>query len=141
MERLKQLQEQMRQQQAQDNNLADDRTGGNTSEEDETLEGLRKALAEARMEGQRQASGAMSAVENSAAETGGKARQQIEQKVGEVSINENAVTEIAEEAEPEEVVKTQKETLTPSLPMNPRISLLKPLSMRMSRRLMEAVCA
>lgn len=59
LERLKQLQEQMRQQQAQDNHLADDRTGGNTSEEDETLEGLRKALAEARMEGERQASGAM----------------------------------------------------------------------------------
>ena len=110
LERLKQLQEQMRQQQAQDNHLADDRTGGNTSEEDETLEGLRKALAEARMEGERQASGAMSAVENSAAETGGKARQQVEQKVGEVSINENAVTEIAEEAEAEEVVKSQKET-------------------------------
>ena len=110
LERLKQLQEQMRQQQAQDNHLADDRTGGNTSEEDETLEGLRKALAEARMEGERQASGAMSAVENSAAEAGGKARQQIEQKVGEVSINENAVTEIAEEAEAEEVVKSQKET-------------------------------
>ena len=110
LERLKQLQEQMRQQQAQDNHLADDRTGGNTSEEDEALEGLRKALAEARMEGERQASGAMSAVENSAAETGGKARQQVEQKVGEVSINENAVTEIAEEAEAEEVVKSQKET-------------------------------
>ena len=106
LERLKQLQEQMRQQQAQDNHLADDRTGGNTSEEDETLEGLRKALAEARMEGERQASGAMSAVENSAAEAGGKARQQVEQKVGEVSINENAVTEIAEEAEAEEVVKS-----------------------------------
>ena len=57
-----------------------------------------------------QASGAMTAVENNAAETGGKARQQIEQKAGEVSINENAVTEISEEAEAEEVVKTQKET-------------------------------
>ena len=110
LERLKQLQEQMRQQQSQDNHFADDRTGGNTSEEDETLESLRKALAEARMEGQRQASGSVSAVENGAAETGDKSRQQIEQKVGEVSINENAVTEISEEAEAEEVVKTQKET-------------------------------
>ena len=110
LERLKQLQEQMRQQQSQDNHFADDRTGGNTSEEDETLESLRKALAEARMEGQRQASGSVSAVENGAAETGDKTRQQIEQKVGEVSINENAVTEISEEAEAEEVVKTQKET-------------------------------
>ena len=110
LERLKQLQEQMRQQQSQDNHFADDRTGGNTSEEDETLENLRKALADVWMEGQRQASGAMTAVENSAAETGDKTRQQIEQKVGEVSINENAVTEISEEAEAEEVVKTQKET-------------------------------
>ena len=76
----------------------------------ETLENLRKALADVWMEGQRQASGAMTAVENSAAETGDKTRQQIEQKVGEVSINENAVTEISEEAEAEEVVKTQKET-------------------------------
>ena len=110
LERLKQLQEQMRQQQSQDNHFADDRTGGNTSEEDETLESLRKALAEARMEGQRQASGGVSAIENGAAVTGDKTRQQIEQKVGEVSINENAVTEISEEAEAEEVVKTQKET-------------------------------
>ena len=108
LERLKQLQEQMRQQQAQDNHFSDDRTGGNTSEEDETLESLRKALADARAEGQRQASGAMSGAED-AAETGGKARQK-EEKVAAVTVNENAVTEIAEEAEAEEVVKTQKET-------------------------------
>ena len=109
LERLKQLQEQMRQQQAQDNHFSDDRTGGNTSEEDETLESLRKALADARTEGQRQASGAMSRAED-AAETGGKARQKVEEKVAAVTVNENAVTEIAEEAEAEEVVKTQKET-------------------------------
>ena len=108
LERLKQLQEQMRQQQAQDSQFSDDRTGGNTSDEDETLESLRKALADARTEGQRQASGAMSGAED-AAETGGKARQK-EEKVAAVTVNENAVTEIAEEAEAEEVVKTQKET-------------------------------
>ena len=108
LERLKQLQEQMRQQQAQDSHFSDDRTGGNTSDEDETLESLRKALADARTEGQRQASGAMSGAED-AAETGGKARQK-EEKVAAVTVNENAVTEIAEEAEAEEVVKTQKET-------------------------------
>lgn len=110
LERLKQLQEQMRQQQAQDNHFSDDRIGGNTSEEDETLENLRKALADARAEGQRQASGAMSGAEGAAAETGGKARQKVEEKVAAVTVNENAVTEIAEEAEAEEVVKTQKET-------------------------------
>lgn len=108
LERLKQLQEQMRQQQAQDSQFSDDRTGGNTSDEDETLESLRKALADARTEGQRQASGAMSGAED-AAETGGKARQK-EEKVAAVTVNENAVTKIAEEAEAEEVVKTQKET-------------------------------
>ena len=109
LERLKQLQEQMRQQQAQDGNFADDRTGGNTSEE-ETLESLRKALADARAEGLRQANGGLSAVENTAAETGEKARQQVEEKVGEVTINEKAVSEIAEETEPEQVTKVQKET-------------------------------
>ena len=109
LERLKQLQEQMRQQQAQDSHFSDDRTGGNTSEEDETLESLRKALADARAEGQRQASGAMSGAEDTAAEDGGKARKK-EEKVAAVTVNENAVTEIAEEAEAEEVVKTQKET-------------------------------
>ena len=110
LERLKQLQEQMRQQQAQDESLTNDRTGGNTSEEDETLESLRKALEEARAEGQRQTSGAMGALEKEAGNAGANARQQVEEKVGEVTINENAVTEIPEEAEPEEVVKTQKET-------------------------------
>jgi conjugative transposon TraM protein len=110
MERLRQLQEQMRQQQAQDNNFAEDRSGGNTSEEEETLESLRKALAEARMEGQRQATGAMTANEESPSGTGGKPKAQTEVKAGNVTVNENAVTEIPEEAEPEEVVKTQKET-------------------------------
>ena len=57
MEKLRQLQEQIRQQQAQDDNITNDRTGGNTSEEEETLENLRKALDEARQQGQRQASG------------------------------------------------------------------------------------
>ena len=145
LERLKQLQEQMRQQQSQDNHFADDRTGGNTSEEDETLENLRKALADVWMEGQRQASGAMTAVENSAAETGDKTRQQIEQKVGEVSINENAVTEISEEAEAEEVVKTQKETsdyfntITTNEPQNKLIKAMQ-LSVLHDERFQPTAC-
>lgn len=107
MEKLRQLQEQMLQQQAQDNNLANDRTGGNTPEEDETLEGLRKALDEARQQGQRQAAGTLASSETSSAETPAETPKEVK---GQVTVNENAVTEIAEEAEPEEVVKTQKET-------------------------------
>ena len=64
MEKLRQLQEQMRQQQARDDNLTDERPNGNTSEEDETLESLRRALEEARQQGQRQVSGMNSATES-----------------------------------------------------------------------------
>lgn len=111
MERLRQLQEQIRQQQDKDGSLTADRTGGNTSEEEETLESLRQALADARQESQRQTNGAVGAVEAGAADAGGKARQRIEEETkGEVTVNEKAVNEIAEEAEPEEVVKKQKET-------------------------------
>ena len=110
MERLRQLQEQMRQQQAQDDNLSNDRTGGNTSEEDETLESLRKALDEARQQSQRQASGMVSSTDNRVSnETDTDLRSNDDVK-GQVTVNEKAVTEIAEEAEAEEVVKTQKET-------------------------------
>ena len=110
MERLRQLQEQMRQQQAQDDNLSNDRTGGNTSEEDETLESLRKALDEARQQSQRQASGTVSSTDNRVSnETDTDLRSNDDVK-GQVTVNEKAVTEIAEEAEAEEVVKTQKET-------------------------------
>jgi conjugative transposon TraM protein len=110
MERLRQLQEQMRQQQAQDDNLSKDRTGGNTSEEDETLESLRRALDEARQQSQRQASGTVSSTDNRVSnETDTDLRSNDDVK-GQVTVNEKAVTEIAEEAEAEEVVKTQKET-------------------------------
>ena len=109
MERLRQLQEQMRQQQAQDDNLSNDRTGGNTSEEDETLESLRRALDEARQQSQRQASGTVSSTDNRVSnETDTDLRSNDDVK-GQVTVNEKAVTEIAEEAEAEEVVKTQKE--------------------------------
>ena len=110
MERLRQLQDQMRQQQAQDDNLSNDRTGGNTSEEDETLESLRRALDEARQQSQRQASGTVSSTDNRVSnETDTDLRSNDDVK-GQVTVNEKAVTEIAEEAEAEEVVKTQKET-------------------------------
>ena len=110
MEKLRQLQEQMRQQQARDDNFTDERPNGNTPEEDETLESLRKALEEARQQGLRQASGMDSATDSHANRDDEPATQSKEETNGLVTVNEKAVTEIAEEAEPEEVVKTQKET-------------------------------
>ena len=110
MERLRQLQEQMRQQQAQDDNLSNDRTGGNTSEEDETLESLRRALDEARQQSQRQASGRVSSTDNRVSNETDTDHRSNDDVKGQVTDNEKAVTEIAEEAEAEEVVKTQKET-------------------------------
>ena len=110
MERLRQLQEQMRQQQALDDNLSNDRTGGNTSEEDETLESLRKALDEARQQSQRQASGTVSSTDNRVSNETDTDHRSNDDVKGQVTVNEKAVTEIAEEAEAEEVVKTQKET-------------------------------
>ena len=110
MEKLRQLQEQIRQQQAQDDNIANDRTGGNTSEEEETLENLRKALDEARQQGQRQASGVPTATEKTTPDASSAVSLKAEESTSEISVNENAVTEIPEEAEPEQVVKTQVET-------------------------------
>ena len=113
MERLRQLQEQIRKQQEQDNPLANDRTGGNTDEEEETLANLRKALEDARQDGQRQANGAMNTFEETTQNAGKQARQSLEAELtgeGNVSVNEKAVNEISEEAEAEQVVKKQKET-------------------------------
>ena len=99
MERLRQLQEQMRQQQAQDDNLSNDRTGGNTSEEDETLESLRRALDEARQQSQRQASGTVSSTDNRVGNETDTDHRSNDDVKGQVTVNEKAVTEIAEEAE------------------------------------------
>jgi len=116
LERLKQIQQQMKEQQQRDNPLSEDRTGGNTSEEEQTLEELRRALDEARQEGIRQANGAMQSYEDSSNRTSRSSRHQRREEEEEstteltVTTNENAVTEIAEEAKPEEVIKKQKET-------------------------------
>ena len=116
LERLRQIQQQIQGQQEKDNPLGNDRSRGNTEEEEQTLENLRKALAEARQEGLRQANGAMNDFEDASANAGTKARQSIEANIKDeeieanVTTNENAVTEIAEEAKAEEVVKKQKET-------------------------------
>lgn len=109
LERLKQLQEQMREQQAKDNQFAEDRTDGNTSEEEQTLESLRHALADARLEGQRQANGIIGKQEDDSQSKGSEESKGKKTVEASISINENAVTEISEEAEPEEVVKKQVE--------------------------------
>ena len=109
LERLKQLQEQMREQQAKDNQFAEDRTDGNTSEEEQTLESLRQALADARLEGQRQANGIIGQQEDDSQSKGSEESKGKKTVEASISINENAVTEISEEAEPEEVVKKQVE--------------------------------
>lgn len=109
LERLKQLQEQMREQQAKDNQFAEDRTDGNTSEEEQTLESLRQALADARLEGQRQANGIIGQQEDDSQSKGSEESKGKKTVEASISINENAVTEISEDAEPEEVVKKQVE--------------------------------
>lgn len=109
LERLKQLQEQMREQQAKDNQFAEDRTDGNTSEEEQTLESLRQALADARLEGQRQANGIIGQQEDDSQSKGSEEAKGKKTVEASISINDNAVTEISEEAEPEEVVKKQVE--------------------------------
>lgn len=113
MERLQKLQEQIRQQQAKDNQFADNREGGNTEEEEETLNNLRQALADARLAGQQQGSTAMNKLEDASQTAGAEARNRLEGKTiveANVTPNEKAVNEIAEDAEAEQVVKTQKET-------------------------------
>ena len=113
MERLQKLQEQIRQQQAKDNQFADNREGGNTEEEEETLNSLRQALADARLAGQQQGATAMNKLEDASQTAGAEARNRLEGKTiveANVTPNEKAVNEIAEDAEAEQVVKTQKET-------------------------------
>ena len=113
MERLRQLQEQIRKQQELDSPLANDRTEGNTDEEEETLANLRKALEDARHDSQRQVTSMMDSFEETTQNAGKQARQSLEGELtgeGNVCVNEKAVNEISEEAEAEQVVKKQKET-------------------------------
>ena len=51
MERLRRLQAQIKKQQAKDENVTGSRISGNTEDEEQTLENLRKALEEAQNEG------------------------------------------------------------------------------------------
>lgn len=116
-EKLRQIQEQIKKQQAKDDPSANYRSHGNTEDEEQTLENLRKALAEARVVGERQATTAMSELESATASTSAKARKFIEENTkGEISAeasittNDKAVSEITEETKAEEVIRIQKET-------------------------------
>ena len=103
--RLRQLQEQIKQEHSRNERLLADSQQEATDEEEATLEELRRALADARGESAQE--------EESVTETpvGGKTRESKKKGLSvneERYINENAVNEIAEDSEPEEVVKKHK---------------------------------
>ena len=114
-EKLQRLQEQLQEQQAKDEALAD-RSGGNTEDEQKTLEELRKALAQAKEDAQRHLPEDESGDTDNAYTTGKKSKKGTSSKstttevAGEININEHAVTELADEAHSEEVVKSHKQT-------------------------------
>ena len=115
MERLRQLQEDIRKQQAKDDGVAYTPSRGNTSDEEQTLEELRKALEEARNEGLAKA-GQVAANATDAAEEYSSPSKSKKKKTGgddeqeeEKVVNEHAVSEISEEAKAEEVVKKHDE--------------------------------
>lgn len=111
MEKLRKMQEEIRKQQERDSRYTDDRTDGNTPEEDETLESLRQALADARNAGQRRIADMPKDVQDAVTEAESKTKQVAETVVEQNVIpNEKAVVEISEEAHAEQVVKVQKET-------------------------------
>ena len=111
-ERLKQLQEQILQQQAKDERLSD-RSGGNTEDEEKTLAELRKALEQARDDAQRhlpEDGGNVDANQRAQAGDASSATGMTAEVEGVKDVNEHAVTEVSEEAKSEEVVKSHKET-------------------------------
>lgn len=107
MERLRRLQTQIKEQQTKDENLASNHSNGNTEDEEQTLENLRKALEEAKNEGKSHAG-----MVNEDAEEQPTHTNRITKKKGEDEkvVNEHSVSEISEDAKAEEVVKKQKET-------------------------------
>lgn len=109
MERLRQLQAQMKEQQAKDDHVSDN--SHYNDDDQETLESLRKALEEARNEGKGKVGAVAQNDTETSNETKGKEHHSVEEKAaGEKTINEAAVSEIPEEAPAEEVVKKHKMT-------------------------------
>lgn len=116
LEKLRYIQEQIKKQQAKDDPSSGYGALGNTEDEQKTLENLRKALADARLVGEEQASKTMLELESATTSTTAKARKFIEDNTkGEISAeasittNDKAVSEITEETKAEEVVRIQKE--------------------------------
>jgi len=110
MERLRRLQEQIKEQQQKDHNVSGSHYG-NTYDEQRTLEDLQKKLTDARDEGLRGSGVAADAGSNDRPASGSHYAKQKEQQTEQrKTVNDKAVNEIAEEAEAEEVVKRQKET-------------------------------
>lgn len=110
-EKLKKLQETVRESQRRDESLGvmADRSDGNTEEEDETLNDLRQALEIARQQANAVGSGTYQQGKT------GPVHVPVQPPVDTITAkepphNENAVTEIAEDAVSEEVVKSVVET-------------------------------
>lgn len=108
MERLRRLQAQIKEQQAKDENVTGSRISGNTEDEEQTLENLRKALEEAQNEGKSH----IGTTEESSDEFHKQPVSKVKKNDNEDKkvVNEHSVSEISEEAKAEEVVKKQKET-------------------------------
>ena len=108
MERLRRLQAQIKEQQAKDENVTGSRISGNTEDEEQTLENLRKALEEAQNEGKSH----VGTTEGSSEEYHNQSAQKVKKNDNEDKkvVNEHSVSEISEDAKAEEVVKKQKET-------------------------------
>ena len=108
MERLRRLQAQIKEQQAKDENVTGSRISGNTEDEEQTLENLRKALEEAQNEGKSH----VGTTEGSSDESHKQPVRKVKKNDNEDKkvVNEHSVSEISEDAKAEEVVKKQKET-------------------------------
>ena len=118
-DKLNQLKENILRQQEKESNLLADRTTGNTPEEQATLDALSKTLEEARLVGQNHLTSDMGDTKtdegdnNKGNKNGNYDKSANKDKLtaeATITINEAAVTELADEAKPEEAVKKQKET-------------------------------
>lgn len=106
--RLQELQRQIREQQEKEHSHTGRGNTANTSEEEETLESLRKALAEARGESQSLENGKGNTSDGGSdanGESGGNASDKGKEADGHVTENEQSVNALSEDAPAEEVVK------------------------------------
>ena len=108
VKQLRQMQESMRESQNRNEGLASNRVGGNTPEEDATLAELQRTLANARE--QANAITGTQQEEKPQEKDDSSIKLKTQTTIEEKPKNPNAVTEISEEAEAEEVVIKTKET-------------------------------